>query len=112
MSTQIHLRPSAAGGWSAPWNQRNLKGSQSIVTSVLGWRVYFESSAKKFRLRHAELGDARRMRGSRFAQAMKTVLCAAVAGLTLASAPSASQQTSWTLDTILKQLDTEAGQFH
>jgi outer membrane lipoprotein-sorting protein len=52
------------------------------------------------------------MRSSRFVQATKTLLCAAVALLTIAPAPSASQQTGWTLETILKQLDTEAGQFH
>ncbi len=52
------------------------------------------------------------MKGSRVIQAINTLLCAAVACLTIAPAPSASQQTSWTLETILKQLDTEAGQFH
>src|SRR5260370_7904080 len=52
------------------------------------------------------------MKGSGVVQAIKTLLCAAVACLTIASAPSASQQTGWTLETILKQLDTEAGQFH
>src|SRR5260370_25225064 len=52
------------------------------------------------------------MRSSRFVQATKTLLRAAVALLTIAPAPSASKQTGWTLETILKQLDTEAGQFH
>src|SRR5947209_11861904 len=51
------------------------------------------------------------MKGSRVIQAINTLLCAAAACLTIASAPSASQQTSWALETILKQLDTEAEQF-
>jgi outer membrane lipoprotein-sorting protein len=52
------------------------------------------------------------MRCPRVFQAIKTLLCAAAACLTIASARSASQQTNWTLEAVLKQLDTEAGQFH
>jgi outer membrane lipoprotein-sorting protein len=52
------------------------------------------------------------MKGSRVVQAIKMLLCASAACLTIASARSASQQASWTLEAVLKQLDTEAGQFH
>jgi outer membrane lipoprotein-sorting protein len=45
---------------------------------------------------------------------VKVVLCAACAGILLSSAAGAgaSQQGNWTLDTVLKQLDAHAADFH
>lgn len=54
------------------------------------------------------------MRVSRIARTVTVVLCAALAGVTLSFAArvAASQQGNWTLDNVLKQLDTQAADFH
>src|ERR1700693_6454678 len=53
------------------------------------------------------------MKVSRIARTVAVVLCAAVSGAMLSSAAgiTASQQANWTLDNVLKQLDTQAADF-
>ena len=45
---------------------------------------------------------------------MAVLLCAAVVGFTLSAGArvGAPQQSNWTLESVLKQLDTQAGEFH
>jgi outer membrane lipoprotein-sorting protein len=45
---------------------------------------------------------------------MTVLLCAAIVGITLSAGvrAGASQQSNWTLESVLKQLDTQAGDFH
>ena len=55
-------------------------------------------------------GDVGQMRVSRIVRIVAVVSCGAVAGvmLSLAAGVAASQQGNWTLENVLKQLDTQA----
>src|ERR1019366_5810628 len=54
------------------------------------------------------------MRMLTIVRTMAVLLCAAVAGFTLSARArvGAPQQSNWTLENVLKQLDTKAGEFH
>ena len=54
------------------------------------------------------------MRVSRIARTVVVLLCSAVTGATLSSAAGVpvSQQSNWTLENVLKQLDAQAAVFH
>src|ERR1700723_250234 len=56
----------------------------------------------------------RMSRVSGIARVMAVILCAAVAGTVLpfSAGAAVSQQTNWTLDNVLKQLDAQAADFH
>ena len=59
-------------------------------------------------------GEVAKMKVLGIVRIMIVVLCAAVAGpmLLFSAGTAASQQTTWTLDNVLKQLDTQAPDFH
>ena len=54
------------------------------------------------------------MRMLTIVRTMAVLLCAAVVGFTLSAGArvGAPQQSNWTLESVLKQLDTQAGEFH
>src|ERR1035437_7258227 len=54
------------------------------------------------------------MRMLTIVRTMAALLCAAVVGFTLSAGArvGAPQQSNWTLESVLKQLDTQAGEFH
>jgi len=56
-------------------------------------------------------GNARRMKGSGIHQLIKKLAIVAAASFTLGLSTAAPQQNSWTLESILKQLETQSGQF-